>query len=246
MATTPNYGWVMPDPTDFVTDLPADFEIFGDAVDTTLEAIETKLDVITTEGDLVVGDASGDPVRLPIGALGTVLTSDGDTAEWVSASAGGLSLITTQDMAGIGTVTFSSIPQTYKYLIVQGSNLSRTGFASTIKMRFNGYSGSTYDRTALSSTTASNTNQVNQDHWQITLTGSVSTNKSAFFITIANYTDLEGQKGWYGYITRPDGQNNWLAIAHADDVKDEVDEITIFIDSPATFTTGQITLYGGN
>jgi hypothetical protein len=33
MATTPNYGWVMPDPTDFVTDLPADFEIFGDAVD---------------------------------------------------------------------------------------------------------------------------------------------------------------------------------------------------------------------
>jgi hypothetical protein len=84
MATTPNYGWVMPDPTDFVTNLPADFEIFGDAVDTTLEAIETKLDVITTEGDLVVGDASGDPVRVPVGTVGQVLASDGTTIQWVN------------------------------------------------------------------------------------------------------------------------------------------------------------------
>jgi hypothetical protein len=46
MATTPNYGWVMPDPTDFVTDLPADFEIFGDAVDASFTA---------AEGDILVG-----------------------------------------------------------------------------------------------------------------------------------------------------------------------------------------------
>jgi hypothetical protein len=36
MATTPNYGWVTPAPTDFVTDLPADFEVFADAVDADL------------------------------------------------------------------------------------------------------------------------------------------------------------------------------------------------------------------
>jgi len=50
-------------------------------------AIQTQLngkqaDVITTEGDLVVGDASGDPVRLPIGTNGYVLTSNGTTASW--------------------------------------------------------------------------------------------------------------------------------------------------------------------
>lgn len=33
MATTPNYGWVTPAPTDFVVSLPADFETFADAVD---------------------------------------------------------------------------------------------------------------------------------------------------------------------------------------------------------------------
>jgi hypothetical protein len=57
-------------------------------------AIQTQLDgkqadVITTEGDLVIGDASGDPVRLPIGGSGRVLTSDGTTASWEVASGGG-------------------------------------------------------------------------------------------------------------------------------------------------------------
>jgi hypothetical protein len=33
---TSNFGWVMPTSTDLVTDLPADFEVFGQAVDTTL------------------------------------------------------------------------------------------------------------------------------------------------------------------------------------------------------------------
>lgn len=33
---TSNFGWQMPTPTDLVTDLPADFEVFGQAVDTSL------------------------------------------------------------------------------------------------------------------------------------------------------------------------------------------------------------------
>jgi len=32
---TTNFGWQMPTSTDLVTDLPADFEVFGQAVDTT-------------------------------------------------------------------------------------------------------------------------------------------------------------------------------------------------------------------
>jgi hypothetical protein len=31
---TTNFGWQMPTATDLVTDLPADFEVFGQAVDT--------------------------------------------------------------------------------------------------------------------------------------------------------------------------------------------------------------------
>lgn len=33
---TSSFGWIMPTATDLVTDLPADFEVFGQAVDTSL------------------------------------------------------------------------------------------------------------------------------------------------------------------------------------------------------------------
>jgi len=40
---TTNFGFIMPTPTDLVTDLPADFAVFGDAVDSTLAQYTTKL-----------------------------------------------------------------------------------------------------------------------------------------------------------------------------------------------------------
>jgi len=40
---TTNYGFIMPTPTDLVTDLPADFEVFGQAVDTQLATLTTKM-----------------------------------------------------------------------------------------------------------------------------------------------------------------------------------------------------------
>ena len=111
MATTTNFGWTTPDDTDLVKDGAAAIRTLGSSIDTSLvdlnggttgqvltKASDTDLDFsfttpaslpITTEGDLVIGDASGDPVALAIGATGTVLTSDGDTASWVAPAAGG-------------------------------------------------------------------------------------------------------------------------------------------------------------
>ena len=45
---TTNYGWPMPTSTDLVTDLPADFDAFGQPVDTTLKALNPE----TTLGDI--------------------------------------------------------------------------------------------------------------------------------------------------------------------------------------------------
>lgn len=82
MATTPNYGWVMPDPTDFVTDLPADFEIFGDAADASVKALNPG----TTAGDVDYYTSSTAKARLGIGTAGQVLAvNTGATApEWVT------------------------------------------------------------------------------------------------------------------------------------------------------------------
>lgn len=45
MATTPIYGWVTPAPNNFVTNLPADFETFADAVDASLFQVASDLEI---------------------------------------------------------------------------------------------------------------------------------------------------------------------------------------------------------
>lgn len=56
------------------------------AVETLLGAggVELPDSIITTEGDLIVGDAAGDAVRLAVGAAGNLFQSDGTTAVWSS------------------------------------------------------------------------------------------------------------------------------------------------------------------
>lgn len=56
-----------------------------------LQSVKTYVDaqtggaaVITTQGDLIIGDASGDPVRLARGTSGQVLVGNGTTASWAS------------------------------------------------------------------------------------------------------------------------------------------------------------------
>jgi hypothetical protein len=123
MATTPNYGWVMPDPTDFVTSLPADFEIFGDAVDATVDGIETTANaalpetIIDAAGDLIYGSAADTAARLAIGTAGQVLTvNTGATApEWTTPATGGAI-----------TWTFRHRPSgagSYRSVAYNGSNL---------------------------------------------------------------------------------------------------------------------------
>jgi len=101
---TSNFGWQMPTSTDLVTDLPADFQVFGQAVDTSLadlkggtsgqvlsKASNTDMDftwvaqddsnaiqnaIVDAKGDLISATAADTPARLAVGANGTVLTAD--------------------------------------------------------------------------------------------------------------------------------------------------------------------------
>jgi hypothetical protein len=80
---TTNYGFVMPTPTDLVTDLPADFEVFGQAVDTTTKALNPS----TTLGDLEYRSATANTnTRLAIGTTGQALTVAGGVPAWAASS----------------------------------------------------------------------------------------------------------------------------------------------------------------
>lgn len=76
---TTNYSWQMPTSTDLVTDLPADFEVFGQAVDTTVKAnadAAIAKTLIDAKGDLIAGTAADAAARLAVGTNGQVLTAD--------------------------------------------------------------------------------------------------------------------------------------------------------------------------
>jgi hypothetical protein len=93
----------MPTATDLVTDLPADFEVFGQAVATSMadllggttgqvlaKASNTDMDfswvaidplvILDAKGDLITATAADTPARLAVGANGTSLVADSTTA----------------------------------------------------------------------------------------------------------------------------------------------------------------------
>jgi hypothetical protein len=111
---TTNFGWVMPTSTDLVTDLPADFAVFGQGVDTSFadlnggttgqvlsKASNTNLDFawvsdasgmanpMTTTGDMIYSSPGSTPVRLGVGTTGQILTVAAGVPAWAAPAGGG-------------------------------------------------------------------------------------------------------------------------------------------------------------
>jgi len=82
---TTNYGFVLPTSTDLVTDLPADFDVALQGVDTRLKALQPG----TTLGDLAYSSATANTnTRLGIGTTGQVLTVSGGVPAWATPAGG--------------------------------------------------------------------------------------------------------------------------------------------------------------
>jgi hypothetical protein len=105
---TSNFNWQMPTASDLVTDLPADFETFGQAVDTSLADLKggttgqvlsktsgTDMDftwvdtddtnaiqnaIVDAKGDLIAASAADTPARLAVGNNGESLFPDSSTS----------------------------------------------------------------------------------------------------------------------------------------------------------------------
>ena len=77
---TSNYGFVLPTSTDLVTDLPADFEVALQGVDTRLKALQPG----TTLGDISYSSATANTnTRLGIGSSNQVLGIVAGVPAWI-------------------------------------------------------------------------------------------------------------------------------------------------------------------
>lgn len=224
---TTNYAFAMPTNTDLVKDLPADFEIFGQAVDTQMK---TNADaailksIVDAKGDLIVASGSDAVARLAVGTNDYVLTADSaatNGVKWAALPAsGGMTLISTTTFNdSAATYTLTSIPQTYKHLMLVGSGLQTSNATTdTIFFRFNGDTGNNY-----SFACSQVANGASQAHSTLSgsklfggtntianmaLTGDASARFGNFVLQIFDYTDVSYKSINYNGGSHSDG-NGW-------------------------------------
>jgi hypothetical protein len=127
----------MPQNSDLVTDLPADFEVFGQAVDTTFADLKggttgqvlkknsnTDMDFVwsadaagmtnpmTTTGDTIYSSSGSTPARLGIGSTGQVLTVSGGVPTWATPAGGKILQVVTASTSTLTSITSTSLTDT--------------------------------------------------------------------------------------------------------------------------------------
>ena len=105
---TTNYGFVLPTSSDLVTDLPADFDVALQGVDTRLKALQPG----TTLGDLAYSSATANTnTRLAIGTTGQVLSVSGGVPAWTTASSGAMTKIMSASFSAVSdtSTTFDGV-----------------------------------------------------------------------------------------------------------------------------------------
>jgi hypothetical protein len=229
----------MPTATDLVTDLPADFEVFGQAVDTRLKALQPG----TTLGDLAYSSATANTnTRLGIGTTGQVLTVAGGVPSWATASAGGMTLLSTTSLSGVATVTISSINQTYNEIQIWCDGMKSTD--NNIGMRVNGSSSAIYRVITLGTNNASigalqtQLSQVNQLQ--------DAAQPGLFRMTCKGYTETDSQKIIVNNATGRNSTGLGAVYNQANYINvGAITSVTFYTeDTAANFTAGSIRIYG--
>ena len=100
------------------------------------DAADGLPNVLTTTGDIIYSSSGSTAARLGIGSSAQVLSVSSGLPAWTTASAGGMTLISTTSLTG-ASVTLSSIPGTYNNLMIVIRNYLPATDAASLYLRFN-------------------------------------------------------------------------------------------------------------
>lgn len=226
MATTTNFGWETPDDTDLVKDGAAAIRTLGQSIDTSLMDLEG-------------------------GTTGQILAKASNTDmdfTWTTPVAGGITLITSTNMAGAASFTFPTIAGTYKDLIVIVKNYYQAA-AARLKIEFNTDTTATnYEYTITSGRSAGSFSSYKNNNELQDLTTQNSDADNFMYLYIPDYTNTIARKqiqnfaGFLsdnGQVATQNGTHQWRNTA-------AITQIVIASTSAGNFTTGTVELYGVN
>lgn len=175
---TTNFNWQMPTSSDLVTDLPADFEVFGQAVDTTF-------------------------VDLKGGTTGQILSKATNTDmdfTWAAApTSGALTKITSGTFSGASSFSvdsvFSSTYANYKMIVV-GTNGGGAGTSIQIRFRTGGSDNTTLNYSGARNSTiySSATSELDNSNNDSKFTFGRTDSSGGFWLTFDCMNPYESQQ----------------------------------------------------
>ena len=124
---TSNFGWQMPTPTDLVTSLPADFEVFGQAVDTSMADLKggTTGQILskTTNADMDFTWIANDQGDITGVTAGTGISGGGTSGTVTITNSMATEITAKGDLiVGTGSATFDNLPAgTNGYVLITDS-----------------------------------------------------------------------------------------------------------------------------